>query len=259
MGIFGFQLGSLPVRYLGVPLISTKLSSSDCRILLEKIVARIKNWIAKHLSYGGRLQLIKSVLFSLQIYWMGLFILPKKIINKVDQLLRSFLWSGPELKFKGAKVSWDSITCLKSEGGLGIKEMDVWNKACMARLIWNICQVSSSSLWVDWVKTHLIRGHSFWDIPIPRCCSWTWRKVLQLRGEVRPLIRHSIGVGLNTWLWFDSWLPFGPIIPHFEERVIYDSSLSRHSNHYKWPMDVTRIKLPGFIYFKASNTKHYGP
>lgn len=29
--------GSLPVRYLGVPLISKKLSSLDCEILLDKI------------------------------------------------------------------------------------------------------------------------------------------------------------------------------------------------------------------------------
>ena len=115
--LFGFQLGSLSARHLGVPLISTKLSARDCKILLDKIVARIKNWTTKHLSYGGRLQLIKSVLFSLQVYWMGLFILPKKVTDQVDQLLRSFLWSGTDKKLTGAKVSWESITCLKSKGG----------------------------------------------------------------------------------------------------------------------------------------------
>ena len=31
--VFGFQLGKLPARHLGVPLISTKLSSRDCKIL----------------------------------------------------------------------------------------------------------------------------------------------------------------------------------------------------------------------------------
>ena len=76
MSIFGFQLGTLLIRYLGVPLISTKLSSKDCKYLLEKIAARIKSWTSKHLTYAGRLQLIGSVLFSLQIFWMTLFILP---------------------------------------------------------------------------------------------------------------------------------------------------------------------------------------
>ena len=53
LSTFGFQLGSLLVKYLGVPLISTKLSVKDCKCLLEKIVARIKSWTSKHLSYAG--------------------------------------------------------------------------------------------------------------------------------------------------------------------------------------------------------------
>lgn len=33
--------GQFPVRYLGVPLISSRLTSSDCCVLLEKITSRI--------------------------------------------------------------------------------------------------------------------------------------------------------------------------------------------------------------------------
>jgi hypothetical protein len=33
--------GKLPVRYLGVPLVSSKLSAMDCRVLIEKITSRI--------------------------------------------------------------------------------------------------------------------------------------------------------------------------------------------------------------------------
>ena len=81
--IFGFQLGTLLVRYLGVPLISTKLSSSDYKVLVEKIVARIRSWTSKCLSYAGRLQLMISILSSFHIYWSILFILPKKITNRI--------------------------------------------------------------------------------------------------------------------------------------------------------------------------------
>ena len=129
--------------------------------------------ISKHLSYAGRLQLIISVLASIQVYWMGLFLLPKKVTHQLNQLFSSFLWSGHDLKSKGAKVSWDMITCLKSEGGLGIKKAEIWNKACISKLIWRICQHDRSSLWVDWVKEYLIRDHSFWEILIPHNCSWT--------------------------------------------------------------------------------------
>jgi hypothetical protein len=63
----GMKKGHLPVRYLGVPLISSRLSVSDCSILLDKIVGRINSWTSKNLSFAGRLQLLKSVMYSLQV------------------------------------------------------------------------------------------------------------------------------------------------------------------------------------------------
>ena len=63
--IFGFPEDSLLVRYLGVPLISNKLFANDCKILVENMVGRLRSWTCQFLSYARRLQLIKSVLFSL--------------------------------------------------------------------------------------------------------------------------------------------------------------------------------------------------
>ena len=36
-----FKLGTLPIRYLGVPLVTKKLTAGDCATLVEKITARI--------------------------------------------------------------------------------------------------------------------------------------------------------------------------------------------------------------------------
>lgn len=47
--------GKLHVRYLGVPLISSKLSAGDCRVLVEKIAGHINSWSTKKLSFAGRL------------------------------------------------------------------------------------------------------------------------------------------------------------------------------------------------------------
>ena len=53
--ILGFQEGVLPMRYLGVPLVSTSLRSSDCNILIERIISRAKSWSSRFLSYAGHL------------------------------------------------------------------------------------------------------------------------------------------------------------------------------------------------------------
>ncbi|KAL0311244.1 UNVERIFIED_CONTAM: hypothetical protein Sangu_2419100 [Sesamum angustifolium] len=61
LATLGFQEGQLPVRYLGLPLISARLSIADCQPLLQKIDSRIKGWEGVQLSFAGRVQLIKSV------------------------------------------------------------------------------------------------------------------------------------------------------------------------------------------------------
>ena len=39
----GFKLGTLPVRYLGVPLVTRRLTDKDCALLVDKVTARINH------------------------------------------------------------------------------------------------------------------------------------------------------------------------------------------------------------------------
>lgn len=86
--------GELPFRYLGISLHSKKLGSSYCGLLVDKMTTRIKGWVVRWLSYGGRLELIKSVLFGVRNFWAQLFYLPKKVVRRVNYVCRNFLWSG---------------------------------------------------------------------------------------------------------------------------------------------------------------------
>ena len=69
----GFKVGSLPIRYLGVPLVSSHLSTSDCYRLVEIISYHIRHWTSRFLSYARRLQLVNSILFVVQSYWFSIF------------------------------------------------------------------------------------------------------------------------------------------------------------------------------------------
>ena len=70
LNITGFSLGRLPMKYLGVPLLSTRLSHNDCQPLIDKIMVRIQAWTSRSLSFAGRLQLLSSVLYNIQMYWL---------------------------------------------------------------------------------------------------------------------------------------------------------------------------------------------
>ncbi|GJY22644.1 RNA-directed DNA polymerase, eukaryota, reverse transcriptase zinc-binding domain protein [Tanacetum coccineum] len=65
--IIPFKRGKLLVRYLGVPLVSKKISVKDCKNLVDKVKARVNDWKNNSLSYARRTQLIASVLASIQV------------------------------------------------------------------------------------------------------------------------------------------------------------------------------------------------
>ncbi|GJY80757.1 hypothetical protein Tco_0493508 [Tanacetum coccineum] len=48
-----FPEGTLPVRYLGVPFISSRLLYRDCKVLVKKLESRVNDWRNKFLSLAG--------------------------------------------------------------------------------------------------------------------------------------------------------------------------------------------------------------
>ncbi|KAL0294929.1 UNVERIFIED_CONTAM: hypothetical protein Sangu_3208300 [Sesamum angustifolium] len=84
----GFQEGSLPIKYLGIPLSSSRLTIADCRPLLDKVDTRLAGWNHQTLSYAGRLQLIKSVISTLHTYWASVFILPKGVLKMLERKMK---------------------------------------------------------------------------------------------------------------------------------------------------------------------------
>lgn len=73
----GFAEGSLPFKYLGGSITPSRLSKSDCSLLVDKLTARVKSWSGRNLSYAGRIMLINTVLMGVISFWCHIFILPQ--------------------------------------------------------------------------------------------------------------------------------------------------------------------------------------
>ena len=192
----GFKIGLLPVRYLGVPLVTRRLTKNDCAPLVERITARIKGWAVKFLSFAGRLQLIQSVLFSVYNYWCRNFILPKGVLKRINQLCAAFYWNGNDTAAKGARVRWNDVCRPKNEGGLGLKDIISWNVACILHNIWLLI-TKAGSLWVAWIEAYILKGRSFWQVSLTQNCSWSWRRLLGLRNLAQGFIEQQNG--MDCW------------------------------------------------------------
>ncbi|GJZ10330.1 RNA-directed DNA polymerase, eukaryota, reverse transcriptase zinc-binding domain protein [Tanacetum coccineum] len=91
LNLMPFTMSRLPVRYLGVPLITKQISISNCKPLVDKVRSKVNDWKNKALSYAGRVQLIASILSSMQNYWASVFLLPKQVIYEINKTLKGFL------------------------------------------------------------------------------------------------------------------------------------------------------------------------
>lgn len=224
LNVVPFKVGKLPVRYLGVPLLSTRLSQHHCLTLIEKVKKKLQDWKNKTLSFAGRLQLVHSVLSSMQIYWASVFILPASILNDLERLIRGFLWCHGEFKRGKAKVKWTDVCIPKQQGGLGLKSLQTWNSTLIVKHLWNIVS-NKESLWVKWVNTERLKGRNFWDYPVYKdtCCGW--RKIVKSKVITREHIVSRLGDGASTSIWYDNWHPIGPLCNFISRRNIYEAGL----------------------------------
>nr|GEU87517.1 hypothetical protein [Tanacetum cinerariifolium] len=197
LNIMTFSEGKLPVIYLGIPLILTRLFNRDCKCLVEKAKNKIHDWKNKSLSFTGRLQLCKFVISSMHVYWASVLMISTGILLDIEQLIRGFLWCNGELKCGKAKVAWNNICLPKIERGLGICSLELFNIALKTTHIWNIVS-NKESLWVRWVHTYKLKGRSFWGVPLKCDVSWGWLKLLQ----IRDFVSHISGLKLETVVVF---------------------------------------------------------
>ncbi|KAG7556378.1 Endonuclease/exonuclease/phosphatase superfamily [Arabidopsis suecica] len=223
---FPFEAGSLPVRYLGLPLLTKSMSRSDYLPLLEKIRARITSWTGRFLSFAGRLQLIKSVLSSITSFWFSAFRLPSKCIKELESLFSAFLWSGPVLNTNKAKVAWVDVCKPIKEGGLGLRMLSETNTVSILKLIWRLVS-AKDSLWVKWVSANLLRNASLWSArETSNTGSWMWKKILKYRDKAKSFHKMEVRSGLGTSFWFDTWCSLGRLVEVLGPRGCIDFGIT---------------------------------
>ncbi|GJW67965.1 RNA-directed DNA polymerase, eukaryota, reverse transcriptase zinc-binding domain protein [Tanacetum coccineum] len=233
LDIMPFKVEKLPIRYLGVPLTSKRIRIKECKSLIDKVESRVFNWKNKCLSYAGRLMLVASILESIHVYWASVILLPEGVIKNINKILKDFLWNQNDGTKGRPKVAWKNVCRSKQKGGLGLKDLGVWNRAMIVKHMWHIV-TDKESLWVKWVNTEKLNGKNFWEIEEDINDSWGWRNILKQREDVRSFLVSKMGDGNNTSLWFDNWSCIGPLNKFINYRAMYDGRLSAHLTVKDW-------------------------
>jgi hypothetical protein len=150
--LYNFLDLSVGFRYLGYFLKIDRYKKEDWQWLIAKYEKQISHWCNRWLSIGGRLVLIKVILESHPVYWLALANLPSMILQRIRQLVFSFLWSGSNKKKKFHLCDWQLIARPKHHGGWGLRNL-VSFRAMAMNTLWR--ELMQEGLWHSCFKRQI--------------------------------------------------------------------------------------------------------
>ncbi|XP_009335445.1 uncharacterized protein LOC103928158 [Pyrus x bretschneideri] len=209
---WGCEVGSWPIKYLGLPLGGRPKALMFWDPVVEKMEKRLQSWKKAFLSKGGRLTLIQFVLGSLPIYYMSLFKIPCGVIGRLEKLMKGFLWEGVEEGKKNHLVKWEIVIKSKEEGGLCVGNLRNQKEALLAKWLWRFPK-EPNSLWHKVIRSKYGLQDNGWNAnpPLRGSSRSPWKDISCGLQSFLQCCKFEVGNGERVRFWEDGWLEGGPL------------------------------------------------
>jgi hypothetical protein len=205
------QIGrtTMEEKYLGLPTREGRMSKDKFQNMKEKLVRKFNNWAEKNMSSGAKEVMIKVVAQAIPTYSMGVFKLPVALCDEMTQLIRYFWWGEDAEHIKVHWIAWDKLLLAKNMGGMGFRDLRLFNQALLARHAWRLIQFPDSLCTCLLKAKYYPRGELI-DTAFPSDVSPTWKGIEHGLDLVKKGIIWRVGSSTKIQIWRDSWITRPP-------------------------------------------------
>ncbi|XP_068479070.1 uncharacterized protein [Phaseolus vulgaris] len=158
----------------------------------------------------GRVCLIKSVLTAIPLFYLSFYKAPISVFKKITSIQRRLLWAAEKEQRYISWVRWDRVCKVREEGGLGIKDVRLFNRALLAKWKWRLMS-EEKGLWKEVLESkYYSRDNRNKDYG--HCHSWWWRDLSKACGEeegegwFHNQVAWKVGSGEQISFWDDVWM-----------------------------------------------------
>jgi hypothetical protein len=232
----------LPCTYLGLPLSANKISKQLLQPVINKIQKRLPGWMPRIMSSGGRIQMINSVLSAIPNFFMACIEWDQGSIDAVDKLRRAFLWKNREKILGGhCLVAWDIVTMPRIQGGLGIRDLRIHNKAVMANFAAKLLSNGTGPCY-SWMAAWHLQD----SIPLSpsRQESHIWKSIRKLIPTIQEATFCNQNSASRTSFWRDNWTPLGRLYTNMPELYSFavdkECTVSSQVSDDQWNITLIR-------------------
>ncbi|PNX76224.1 ribonuclease H [Trifolium pratense] len=206
--------GSVPFKYLGLSVGASPRRASTWQPMVDSLKKKLNSWSHKHISFGGRLVLINSVLNSIPIFSMSFMKMPAKMVKKVTRIQREFLWGGVNGGKRLSWIKWSVMCNEKKNGGLGVRDIKAANLSLLLKWRWRLLQSEDKGPWKEVLVAkyggQILQNVVWSNFTPPYFASLWWKDICGLEDCVESknwwveAVSRHLGNGVNTRFWRDS-------------------------------------------------------
>lgn len=151
--------------------------------------------------------LLKTIAQTLPNYAMSVFLLPLDLCQQFERLMCRYWWQTDSKKARSIHwQSWSRMSCRKSRGGMGFRNVHNFNLALLGSQGWRLLKYPNK-LVSRVFKAKYYPKTSFLNAEIGTNPSYIWRSIM----EAKPLICKGVGCrvgnGSSISICSDPWLP----------------------------------------------------